>query len=178
MKDFSVRSSKKIYSGPVFNLFKEEVVLPNDQVVERDVVRHPGAVVILPLAEDQSVYFVRQYRHAIGRSILELPAGTLETGELALDCAKREISEEVGFAANSWHDLGQIFTAPGFCDETQYTFLATDLYPRKLPGDEDEILEIESYPFSEVPELIKRSEIVDAKSIAVFYKAYISGMIV
>lgn len=172
-----VRTSKEIYTGAVFSVVSEEIEFPNGLIATRDVVRHPGAVVIIPILEPHTILFVRQYRHPIGRTILELPAGTLETGEEPLSCAQREIAEEVGYGAHKWTSLGGIFPAPGFCDEYQHLFLATDLFEQRLPGDDDEIIEVEAVPCSALDAMVQDQVIQDAKTLAALFRARLAGLL-
>lgn len=172
-----VRTSKEIYSGAVFSVVSEEIEYPNGLIATRDVVRHPGAVVIIPIRDPQTILFVRQYRHPIGRTILELPAGTLEPGEEPLNCAQREIAEEVGYSARTWTSLGGVFPAPGFCDEYQHLFLATDLYEHQLPGDEDEIIEIQEVPCSAITAMVQDHVIQDGKTLAALFRARLAGLL-
>jgi ADP-ribose pyrophosphatase len=151
--------------------------MPDGSRMVRDVVRHPGAVVILPLTASKTILLVRQYRHPIGQWILELPAGTLEPGEEPLACAQREICEEVGFAARAWQKLGELYPAPGFCDERQRLYLAQDLYEKSLPCDDDEQIEVEEIGLSEVPALIRGGAIQDAKTIAALFHAQLLGIV-
>jgi ADP-ribose pyrophosphatase len=175
MSDSKVRSSKTVYTGPAFSVVQDEIEFPNGLIATRDVVQHPGAVVILPLLDPETILFVRQYRHPLRRSILELPAGTLETGELPLACAQREICEEVGYGARDWIEIGDLYPAPGFCDEHQRLFLARKLYEKSLPGDEDEIIEVEAIALVDIPQLVLEQQIVDAKTLALIYRAQLAG---
>ncbi|HLF70904.1 MAG TPA: NUDIX hydrolase [Dehalococcoidia bacterium] len=138
-------------------------------VVRREVVAHPGAVVILPVDGDGRILWVKQHRWATGRDLLELPAGTIEHGEDPEACARREVAEETGFGAATWKRLGGFFTAPGFCDEYLTAFLATDLAPEEADGDEDEDIEIVPLTLDESLERIDNGGIEDAKSLATLH---------
>jgi ADP-ribose pyrophosphatase len=158
--------SKEIYSGRVIKLLEETILLPGGKPFRREIIKHPGAVVILPQLADGRFLMVRQYRHAARQWLLEFPAGTLEPGEEALSCAQREIQEEVGYAAADWTKLGELFTAPGFCSELLRFFLARDLSPSSKDQDEDELIKVETLALSGLEDLIKQGKIHDAKTVA------------
>ena len=177
MDKYQTLSSKTLLETKVFDVQSDRVVLPNGSETTRFIVQHPGAVVIVPRSASGTFLLVRQYRHAIASTILEFPAGTLETGEAPLDCAKREIIEEVGHAASSWQPLGRLYPAPGFCSEIQHLFYATELQPEFAEGDEDEIIEVVEMSLEEVKEAIAKEEMADGKSLAAFLRAQVLGLI-
>jgi len=140
---------------------------PDGNEFERDVVHHPGAVVVVPVI-DGEVILVRQYRAAIDRILLELPAGKRDVADEPVELtASRELEEEVGMKAGSLTRIAEFYNSPGFCDEHSYLFLATDLTPcaTAFQGNEEEHMTIERVPLDRVPELVASGEIVDAKSI-------------
>ena len=161
-----VVSSTAIYQGRVIDVRVDEIEIAPGRVFKRDVVSHPGAVVIIPVDAEGRILWITQYRYAAGKVLLELPAGTLEEGEQPLACAQREIVEEVGFAAAAWHDLGGFYSAPGFCSEYLFAFLATDLREDHADGDEDEDITVLPLSLEETYARLDAGEIVDAKSIA------------
>lgn len=163
---YQTLQSEPVYQGKAFRVRRDQVRLPDGQLTRLDIVEHIGAVTILPLDADGRIWFVRQYRHAAAQELLELPAGTLEPGEPPEACARREIREETGLAAGELHKLGEFFLAPGYSTEYMHVFLATDLHPDPLPGDQDEFLSVEARPAGEVFEMIARGEIQDAKTLA------------
>jgi ADP-ribose pyrophosphatase len=165
------------YTGKKFTVERSVLEHPNGRTSVVEVVRHPGAVVILPVTESGEILAIRQYRHALSTSILELPAGTLEVGESPHACASREIMEEVGYRAGTMLDLGILYPAPGFCDEKQYLFLATDLSPASAPADDDEVIEVVPMSIEGIREAIKSGELSDAKSIAAFSRAELRGLL-
>jgi len=173
----TVRSSKVLHKAKYFSLVEEEILLPNNQTVVRSIVRHPGAVVIVPVQADGKLLLVKQFRIPLGFTLIEFPAGTLESTEPPLECAKREIQEEVQVAARSWTSLGTLIPAPGFCDELQHLFGAKDLIPSNGDLDEDEIIEVIAMSPSEIEAAIKTNNINDCKTIAAFVKARLYGFI-
>ena len=158
-----------------FTVCEDSFALPDGKVISRNVVHHPGAVVILPFLPDRRIILVRQHRLPVGQYLLEAPAGTLEAGEAPLACAQRELAEEAGQRAEEWFDLGPIFSAPGFCDEKLHLFACRNLSPFRLQCDEDEDIEIVSLTFEEVQRAAESGEICDAKTLAILYRAQLRG---
>jgi ADP-ribose pyrophosphatase len=170
-----VLNSQVVFHGAVFEVAKEEYELPGARKVVRDIVTHPGAAVFIPQQADGTLLLVRQYRYAIKDWLLEFPAGTLEPGEDALVCAKRELAEEVGRRAGEWIDLGCQYPGPGICSEKQYCFLARDLSVEAGELDQDEILEVETLSVPQVEQAIAQGRLCDAKSMAIFLAARLKG---
>jgi ADP-ribose pyrophosphatase len=129
--------SETVYDGRAFSVRKEQVRLPGGQVSELDVVVHPGAVTLVPIDDEGSLWMVRQYRHSAGRILLELPAGTLEAGEAPEDCAMRECQEEIGMAPARLEPIRECIQAPGYSTEYNYFYQATGQRPTLLAGDSD-----------------------------------------
>jgi len=170
-------SGERIYSGRVVVLEVDRVGLPNGGESVREVIRHRGAAVVLPLLDDGRVVLVRQYRYPVGESLLELPAGTLEPAEDPLECAARELAEETGLRARTLSPLGRFYSAPGYTDETLHAVLATGL--ERTAGatpDRDELIETELVAPSEVARRIASGEIRDAKTIATLMLAQLRGV--
>ncbi len=159
-----VLGSRSVYEGQVVSLRVDEIALPQGRKATRAVVEHPGAVVVIALDEKGEVALVRQYRHAVKRYLLELPAGGLEPGEAPLATAQRELREEVGVEAAKWTPLGYFFSSPGFANEILHVFLAEDLRPAYAEPDEDEDIVVVRYSLDELYEHPERIE--DAKSLA------------
>ena len=156
--------SRKVFEGKVF-VVTVDTVEEGDRVYQRDVVRHPGSAVIVPVFADGTVALVKQYRHPTVRYLLEIPAGTLEPGERPEIGAARELEEELGVVAGGLEKLSEFFVSPGFCEEKMWLYLATDLTETSQNLDEDELIEIVRVSFSEALEMISDGEIQDAKTI-------------
>ena len=155
---------KNVFKGKVIDLSVDTVVFPKHKV-EMERINHPGGAAVLPLLSDGSVILIKQYRHCIGDTIWEIPAGRLEPDENPLDCAKRELVEEVGFKATNVQKLTEIYSAPGYCNEVIYIFLATELVPDKQKLEDDEIIKVVKLPFAKAIEKVKMGEITDAKTV-------------
>jgi ADP-ribose pyrophosphatase len=163
---FKTISSTTIYQGKVFDLHQDEVRMPNGNHARLDIIEHPPSVMLLPIDEEGQVWFIRQYRHAARREILELPAGVVEEGEAPLVCAQREIREEIGMSAAQFKLIGEFFLVPGYSSEYMYVYLAKELKPDPLPGDEDEFISIERIPIETAYQMAEAGEVRDVKTIA------------
>ena len=160
------------WRGRVFDFKVEETTLPNGRHSTPEVIHHPGSSAIVPVIENHSVALLRQYRPAIRTFIWEVPAGTMHGGEDPLDCAKRELQEECGLIGRRFEKIGEILTAPGYSDERIHLYLAMELIPCEQKLDEDEYLEVHSFRFDAVMEMIKGGHIQDAMSIVALNMAY------
>ncbi len=157
---------RMIYEGRVVNLVVEDVRLPNGAVTTLELMRHPGASAAVPLHDDGTITILRQYRHAVGGWLWEVPAGKLDVkGEDPLACAKRELREEAGLTADSWVKLGSIYTTPGFCDEIIHLYLARDLETVDAHHEADEVIEIHRMPLTKALAMIPNEEIQDTKTL-------------
>lgn len=163
---FETQKSELIYTGKAFDVRRDQVRLPAGITTDIEIVVHPGAVTLIPIDAQDRILFVRQYRHAVGQELLELPAGTLDEGEIPEICAQREIREETGMSAAKLEKIGEFFLVPGYSTEYMYIFLATSLKPDPLPGDEDEFISVEAVTMATIPELIAQGVLQDAKSLA------------
>ena len=157
---------KTIYRGHAFNVRRDEVRFPNQHTTHLDIIEHVGAVTILPIDANGQILFVRQYRHATGKELLELPAGTLDPGEAAESCALREIREETGYAAGNLTKLGEFYLAPGYSTEYMVVYMATELHPDPLPGDLDEFITLVPVAVEEAYQLALNGGLQDGKSLA------------
>lgn len=166
MPGFELLKSEPFFQGHVFKIRRDVLKTPDGGEVQYEIVEHNGSVIILPIDEEGNLLFVRQYRHAAGKDLLELPAGTREKDEPYRDCAAREIREETGMAAGELKHLGDFFLAPGYSTEFMAVFLATGLHDDPLEGDADEFLQLEKIPVSRAIEIARRGELPDAKTLA------------
>lgn len=166
-----INRKTRIHRGRVFELITENITLSNGATVDTDVLRHPGAAVIVPLLENGNIVLIRQYRHAIGTRIWEIPAGTLDHDESPLACAKRELAEETGYLAARFEPLGVIIPCPGYSDERLHVFIASDLKPVSRNLDDDELVDVHIVRFDDAIQMIYKGEIQDAKTIAGLFLA-------
>lgn len=165
-----VLRSKTVYKGKVFWITHDEVAEPGGVHATRDVVRHNGSVVILAVdtksnPADPGVLLIRQYRHAAGQFLLELPAGRIEPGEKLIPAARRELLEETGYRAKRWSVHAKYFASPGFLSEAMYILLAEDLTLGQAQPEEDERIELHMTPLSEVVAMIQQNKIHDGKTM-------------
>lgn len=166
-----------LYEGH-FKAVKQEAELEDGRRITHETVVHPGAVVILPIVAPGKVLLVHQYRHSVGKWLMEIPAGTLEPGESPVDCAARELIEEVEHKAGTMEELGMVYPAPGFCTEMQHLFLAKELSPcNSGTRDEDEMIEIVEWSVERFEEEIRKCSITDSKTITAFCRARLRGLI-
>lgn len=169
--------TKTLCQWKCFSVEQQKQTLPDGREIEFTTVKHPGAVVIVPVTDDGDLVMVHQYRPAIQQWILEFPAGTLESHEEILACAQRELAEEVQLQASQWQNIGQLLPVPGFCDEVQYLYLAKGLSASKGELDDDEIIEVVTIPVAEFEKKVASNEIQDAKTLAAFMKARVMNLL-
>ncbi len=165
------REIQTIYDGRIFKVRIETITLPKGDELRAEIVRHPGSVVIVPVTDDGAVVLVRQYRHPIGRSVWELPAGSLKPGEDPHAAAQRECHEEIGQIPGRLEALGTFYPTPGYCDEAMHIYRASALRPpaaddARAQQDEDEDIETKTFTVREIRQLIASGEIVDLKTVA------------
>ena len=154
-----------LYQGRIIKLGIETITMPNGVSVELEIVRHPGGAAVVALDSDNRVCLLRQYRHAAGGWLWELPAGKLEPGETAETTAARELVEEAGLHATRWESLGRLIATPGFCDEIVYLFLARDLAEVGSLPEEHELIEVHRIPLEAALEQVYDGTIFDAKTM-------------
>ena len=159
------------YRGKIIYVHRDTVTLPDGSEAVREVVEHSGGVGVIPVAEDGTVWCVRQFRYPMGAHLLEIPAGKLEPGEDPKVCAVRELGEETGFTAGRLVDLGVTYASPGISDETLHLYLALDLVPGRQHLDVDEFLGVEKWPLEELYAMVLRGEIHDGKTEIAVMKA-------
>ena len=159
-----------VYDGRIIRLQLETIALPTGGELKAEIIRHPGSVVIVPVTDLGEIVLVKQYRHAVGRRIWELPAGSLKPGENAADAAHRECHEETGLVPGQLASLGSFYPTPGYCDEKMTFYLATSL---REPGpddsaqpDEDEDIETGRFSVDQVADMVRTGEIIDLKTVA------------
>jgi len=164
-----VLSSKRVFRGPLFSVFTDQVTEPGGVRVRRDVVRHPGSVVVLPVEGSGAgarVLLERQYRYAAGGRLWELPAGRIDPGELPLAGAKRELLEETGFTARRWQRALFFYVSPGFLDESMHVFVARGLRRGQAQPEEDERITVRFFPLKQAVRMAMNGSIRDSKTIA------------
>lgn len=161
-----VHKTTNLYTGKIFDVVLEKVTLPNGAVKDREIVRHPGAAAMVPLLEDGRVVLIKQYRHAVGEFVWEIPAGTLEPEEAPVACARRELVEETGYKAAKFEKLTEILPAPGYTDEHIHIFLATGLQAVDQRLEDDEVIELQPTVLDLALAMVTQGEIRDAKTIA------------
>jgi ADP-ribose pyrophosphatase len=165
-----VLDSVLAYEGPLFRVLRDHIIEPGGRESYRDVIRHNGSVVILAVdpgkkKKDPWIVIERQYRHAAGQFLWELPAGKLDAGETPVDGAKRELSEETGYQAKKWSQLVEYFASPGFLGESMKVFLAEGLVAGDAHPEEDEHIDFRLVKLSEVLELVDKGKIIDGKTL-------------
>ena len=170
----SANGRRQIYRGRVVTLNLETVTLPNGATIELEVIRHQGAAAAVPLTDDGNVLLTRQYRHAAGGYIYEIPAGKIDPGEEPLACAAREVEEEIGCRAASLVPMLSFYTTPGFTDEVIHLFLATGLTAGTQSLEHDEVLEVVELPLEQAIRYIADGTIRDAKTIVGLQAAYLA----
>jgi len=158
-----ILKSEYVYKGRVIRMRVDQVELPDGRQAVREVMEHPGAAVIVPVDADGNVRLVRQYRDAIGRQLLEVPAGKLDEGEEPEDCARRELREELGLVAGRMTPLTSFYSSPGFCDEILHVFLAEELTQEEEEHDHEEFIEPEQRSLEPLDDLLE--ELGDGKSL-------------
>jgi ADP-ribose pyrophosphatase len=170
---FELLKSEPAFQGRAFKIRRDTLKTPDGRETKYEIVEHVGSVIIIPVDEQGNLLFVRQYRHAAGKDLLELPAGTREGEELYEVCAAREIREETGMAAGKLERIGDFYLAPGYSTEFMAVFLATELTHNPLEADEDEFLQLEKIPIRKAIEMAEKGEMPDAKTLAALFLARI-----
>lgn len=159
-------SSEQIYQGRAVKLRVDTIEKPDGKKTTREIVEHADCVAVVVLDERENVVMVRQYREAVGKTLLEIPAGGIDAAEDAEESVRRELQEEIGFLPQKIEKIGGFYSTPGYCTEYLYLYLATDLKPSRLKAEDTEDIEVVRVPLSQIPALIASGDICDAKSIA------------
>jgi 8-oxo-dGTP pyrophosphatase MutT (NUDIX family) len=168
---FELIRSETLLQGRTFRVRRDYLKTPEGAETKLEIVEHGGSVVVVPIDSEGNMWFVRQYRHAVGKDLLELPAGTRDGNEPFEECAARETREETGMEAGTLTRVGQFYLAPGYSTEFMAVFLATDLKDNPLDPDADEFLSVEKIPVRKALEMAERGEVPDAKSLAALFLA-------
>jgi ADP-ribose pyrophosphatase len=163
---FELIRSEILLRGRAFNVKRDTLITPDGRETNFDTVDHCGSVVLVPIDGAGNLLFIRQYRHAVGGDLLELPAGTRDENEPFEQCAARELREETGMEARKLQKVGEFYLVPGYGTELMAAFLATELKENPLQADEDEFLQVEKIPLNQSIRMAERGEILDAKSLA------------
>jgi len=166
MPSFELIKSETLLQGRAFKIRRDHLKTPDGRDTKFEIIEHGGSVVIIPVDADGMIHFVRQYRHAAGIDLLELPAGTRDGDELYEDCAAREIREETGMEAGKLQKVGEFYLAPGYSTEFMVVYLATELKHNPLEADDDEFLEVEKISIVDAFEMAEHGDMPDAKSLA------------
>jgi len=164
-------ASAEKFVGRLVRVTVDTVTLPDGRSATREVVHHRGAVAAVPLDDAGNVHLVRQWRHPVGRTLLEIPAGTLDSGEPYEECVRRELAEEIGQVPGRLDHLTSMFVAPGYADEMIHLYLARDLHPESRPGDEDENVQVVTMTLDEALAACREGRICDGKSVAGLFLA-------
>jgi ADP-ribose pyrophosphatase len=170
-----VLSSSTIYNGPVFGIRRDEVIEPSGVRTTREVITHPGSVVVLPVLPDGRILMIRQYRHAAHQYLWELVAGRIDAGESPREAAVRELIEETGYRASRFRIFLDVFPTPGFLEERMFILLAEGLTAGEAEPEEDEKIFSRAFSFKQLEEMIRTGKLRDAKSIAgiLFYLRFL-----
>ncbi|MCU9595436.1 NUDIX hydrolase [Caldibacillus thermolactis] len=157
---------KTIFEGRIIDLYLDEVSLPNGKTSSREIIKHPGAVAVIAITEEEKILLVEQYRKALERTLIEIPAGKLEKGEDPRESAKRELMEETGYTCENLEHITSFYTSPGFANELVHIYQATGLkQERELQLDEDEFVSVMEVTYDEALNLVKEQKIFDAKTM-------------
>ena len=164
-------NSRQVFDGVVVKLYVDDIELPNGKKSVREIIRHPGAVCVIPVTDEGEVIMVRQFRYAFNKVLLEVPAGKLEPNEDPLDAALRELEDESGVMAKYVEHIGEIYTTVALIDEKIHVYLATGLTFKNAHPDEDEFLEVEKIPLKTLVDMVMNGEIKDSKTQIAILKA-------
>jgi ADP-ribose pyrophosphatase len=166
MSSFELIESETLLEGRAFKIRRDHLKTPDGRTTKFEIIEHGGSVILVPIDPQGNLLFVRQYRHAAGADLLELPAGTRDGDEPFEVCAAREIREETGMEAGKLQKVGEFYLAPGYSTEFMVVYIATDLKPNPLDADDDEFLSVEKIAVDDAMQRAERGDIPDAKSLA------------
>lgn len=162
---FDLISSEYVYNGKVMDIKRDVISLPNGATAVRETIVRGGACAVVPVDDEGNIYLVKQYRHAIGKEMVEIPAGMMNPGETPLQCAMREMEEEIGLKAGNMKFVSKMYLSVGVCNELLHLYIATDLKPGVQHLDPDEFIEIKKYKLEDAYKMIFDGSITDAKSM-------------
>jgi len=162
-------TSKSVYRGHIINVRVDNVEMPTGRQSVREVVEHTDCICVVPIDDQGNIIMVKQYRYAVGKDLLEIPAGGVEPGEKPEDAVRREMSEETGFTPALVRKIGGFYSSPGFCTEYLHLFMGTDLKPNRLTAEDTDAIEVVKIKPEGIDNLISSGTICDAKSIAGIY---------
>lgn len=166
MSEEKTLDRRQVYKGRAVNLYIDTVEKASGRRTTREIVEHSDCVAVVVMDAEGNALLVRQFRKAVEKALLEIPAGGINPGEDAEECVRRELREEIGYLPLKIEKLGGFYSAPGYCTEYLHLFLATNLVPSRLEAEDTESIEVVRVPLSRIPSLIASGEICDAKSIA------------
>jgi ADP-ribose pyrophosphatase len=172
------KKAQLMYRCKIFDIWEEEVLLPNGKSSNQNWIDHSPTVAVAALNDKNEILLISQYRNSVKKNLLEIPAGTMDkTEESPVTCARRELAEETGFQAQTFSPLFEGYLVPGYCNEYMYFFLARNLFAKPLPPDEDEFIEIIPTSLTKAKELLKQGDIIDVKTALgiILADSYISG---
>lgn len=169
-------SSQQVYNGRAISVRVDTVEMPDGRTTTREIVNHNDGVAVVVLDEKNNAIMVRQFRKAVEKKLLEIPAGGIDAGEQPVDCVRRELQEEIGMVPNKIEKLGGFYLGPGYCTEYLYLYLATDLAPSRLTAEDTDQIEVVKVPLSQISHFIASGEIVDCKSIAGLLRVITLGL--
>ena len=169
MADFTEKtiSTEKIFDGKIISLQVDDVELPNGETSKRELVKHPGAVAVIPITDEGKIIFVKQYRKPLEKTLIEIPAGKIEPDEPKERTALRELEEETGYTTDQLEYVTSFYTSPGFADEIMYLYYTDSLteLTEEIPGDDDEFIELLALTPEEAEDYMKNEQIHDAKTV-------------
>ena len=157
-------SASLVYRCKIFDVYENDVRLPDGRTVRQTRIDHKPTITVVPVDQEGHLILLRQFRSALNQNLIEIPAGSMDPGESVEDCVQRELAEEAGFQAGRLVKLFEGYLVPGYCNEYMYFYLATDLFAKSLPQDEDEVIETLLVTMDEALRMIENGEIIDAKT--------------
>jgi ADP-ribose pyrophosphatase len=169
-KEPGLHQRKKVYSSRVFDVYEGDVHLPDGRVSKQSWIDHRPCIAVVPINSEGRLILIKQYRPAVGRILIEIPAGNMDREAESVEaCVQRELAEETGFKAGRLVKLFEGYLVPGYCNEYMYYYLASDLFAASAPPDEDEVIEIMTASIEEAKQMIKDGSVIDSKTALGIY---------